>query len=73
MRVESLALVNRMFLTTIVILNEPPGFCDSDTEYFYTAKHPTKRELEQFAKTCYNSYSHIRKTKIYIQAEEGAA
>ena len=71
MRVASVTFVNKMFLTTIVILSGPPGFCDSDTEYFYTAKYPTKRELEQFVKTCYDSYSFIRKTKIYIQADGG--
>jgi hypothetical protein len=68
MKVGSLAFVNKMFLTTIVILSGAPGFCDSDEEYFYTAKYPTKRELQQFVETCYNSYSHIRKTQIYISA-----
>ena len=58
------------FLTTVVVRNGPPGYCDSDYEYFYTEEYPTKCELEEFENTACQKISHVRNTQVYTKMVE---
>ena len=57
-------------MTTVVVRNGPPGYCDSDYEYFFTEEYPTDCELEEFKRTVCHRHQmfHVRSAKVYVDA-----
>ena len=54
-------------VTTVVVRNGPPGFCDSDYEYFCTDKFPTQCELEEFEREACSKYTYVRWVQCFIE------
>ena len=68
------------FVTTVKVFNGPPGYCDSDCEYFFTEHYPTKSELEKFDREACSKFFHVRNSRVQVdavksqeQCDEGAA
>ena len=56
------------FVTTVVVRNGPPGYCDSDYEYFFTEEYPTECELKEFERTACHKFFHVRSVQVYVDA-----
>ncbi len=56
------------FVITVVVRNGPPGYCDSDYEYFFTDEYPTECELKEFERTAGHKFSHVRSVQVHVDA-----
>ena len=57
------------FVTTVVVRSGPPGYCDSDYEYFCTDEYPTECELDEFERETCSKYNifHVRSVEWFVE------
>ena len=57
------------FVTTVEVMNGPPGFCDADYEYFFTDEFPTEGEMEEFEREACSKYNifHVRSVQCFVE------
>ena len=65
------------WVTTVKVFNGPPGYCDSDCEYFFTEDYPSKSQLEEFDHKACSMFFQVRNSVVQVdpvsKQKDGAA
>ena len=65
------------WVTTVKVFNGPPGYCDSDCEYFFTQEYPTTSQLQQFDHEACSKFFNVRNSIVQVdpvkKEKDGAA
>ncbi len=52
---------------TFRIINGPPGYCDTDYEYFVTKEEPTDEVIQKLSNQACSKYTAIRNTSWEVK------
>ena len=65
------------WVTTVKVFNGPPGYCDVDSEWFFTEDYPTNKQLEEFDQEACRKFFHVRNSHVQVdrvsKEKDGAA